>query len=109
MIYKTFFKSVYSLGQHSDDYKKLIGKRVGKVYEYTSSSDTIIVHLGNTYLHIAVGKDVQAPVLKNLISVALTHKKPVKLEFCENLQNLQMVDQVVLKINEYLGFQDILI
>jgi hypothetical protein len=109
MTYRTFFKSVYELRPIEEDYRKLEGKRVGKVYEYTAASDSIIVHIGSTYLHVAVGNKVNADVLKNLMYVALTHKKPVKLEFCESLNNLQVVDQVILKINEYLGFKDILI
>jgi hypothetical protein len=109
MIYRTFFKSIYELCPIEEDYKKLNGKKVGRIFEYTAASNSIIIHLGATFLHIAVGKDVEIETLKNLVSVALKHKKPVKLEFCESLGNLQLVDQVVLQINTYLGFKDILI
>jgi hypothetical protein len=109
MTYKTFFKSVYVLKADPEDYKKLEGKRVGKVFEYEAPADSILLHLGSTFLHVAVGREITAPVLKNLINVALTHKKPVKLEFCESLKNLQAVDQIILRINGFLGFKDILI
>lgn len=109
MTYRTFFKSVFALHPKAEDYVKLVGKRVGKVYEYTSDSESIILHIGSTFLHIAVGKNVNAETLKNLIHVALMHKKPIKLEFCESLKNLQVTDQVVMRINEHLGFKDILI
>lgn len=108
MTYTTFFKSVYVIKQNPEDYNKLEGIPLGRVFKYTSDSDTIIVHIGNTFLHIAVGHAVTEPVLKNLVYVALTHKKPVKLEFCESLKNLQVVDQTILQINEYLGFKDLL-
>jgi len=108
MIYKTFFKSVYVITPNGDEFQKLTGVKVGKMTEYSAPSDCIIAHIGSTYLHISVGRDITQEVLKNLISVALKQKKPVKLESCESLKNLQTVDQVILKINEYLGFKDIL-
>ena len=101
MKYKTFFKSVYVIKANPEDYAPLMGKRVGKVFVYEAPE--------NTYLHVIVGRNVTAPVLKNLISIAMTHKKPVKLEVCENLKNLHVVDQTILRINEYLGFKDILV
>ncbi len=109
MTYKTFFKSVYVLKPTEDEFQKLVGVKEGKMSVYTAPSDCIIVHIGSTYLHLTVGRDITQEVLKNLISVALKQKKPVKLESCESLKNLQAVDQVILKINEYLGFKDILI
>ena len=108
MTYKTFFKSVYIIKENPEDYAPLVGKREGKVYVYEAPSDSIIMHVGSSYLHITVGRKVTIPVLKNLMSIALTYKKPVKLEVCE-LKNLQAVDQTILRINEYLGFKDILV
>lgn len=109
MKYKTFFKSVYVIKTNPEDYASLTGKRVGKVFLYEAPDNSIIIHVGSTYLHVIVGRNVTAPVLKNLVSIAMTHKKPVKLEVCENLKNLHMVDQTILRINEYLGFKDILV
>jgi hypothetical protein len=100
---------VYVLKPNAEDFQKLEGKRVGRTNEYTAPSDCIIVHIGSTYLHISVGKDITQESLKNLINVALKQKKPVKLESCESLKNLQAVDQVIMRINEFMGFKDILI
>lgn len=108
MKYKTFFKSVYVIRHDAEEYEKLEGVKVGKSYEYTAPSDCIILHIGSTFLHVTVGKDITPDVLKNLMHVALKHKKPVKLISCESLKNLQAVDQVILRINEYLGFKEIL-
>jgi hypothetical protein len=108
MKYKTFFKSVYVIKENPEDYAPLKGERVGKVFCYEAPSDSIIIHIGSTYTHIAVGRDVTAPTLKNFIGIALMNKKPVKLEICENLKHLQTVDQLILMINEQFSVKDIL-
>lgn len=109
MIYRTFFKSVYVLKPKASEFQKLEGTKLGRTFEYTAPSDCIIMHIGSTFLHVSIGRDITPDVLKNFMHVALKNKKPVKLESCESLRNLQAVDQVIMRINEYLGFKDILI
>jgi hypothetical protein len=73
-----------------------------KVQPYVAESTSAILVETEYGIEITVGRLVSENVLKNILSYALTNKKPLSIKQCETLENLQAVDRMVLLCNEFL-------